>query len=81
MSFGRFIYTWASMNFFRHFTVRKQVSLFLLRGSLAYIFSQLLKRKQYVKGVFVQMNCVLHAETSGIHSIERFQVTLSLSKV
>ena len=36
------------------FTVKKQVSLFLLRGSLAYIFSQLL---QHVRSVCAKELC------------------------
>ena len=48
------IYTiscWASMKFFRHFTVKKTTLPCLLKGSLAYIFSGLLINKKSVKRV------------------------------
>ena len=55
MSLGWFIYTWASMNSFSAFKKRrKQGSPCLLRGSLAYIFSELLIWMQYVKRVCEQ---------------------------
>ena len=41
MSLSWFIYTWASRNFFRDFTVKKTSLPCLLRDSLAYIFSGL----------------------------------------
>ena len=43
------ISSWASMKFFRHFTVKKTRLPCLLKGSLAYIFSGLLINKQYAK--------------------------------
>ena len=50
MSFGWFIYTWASMKCFRHFTIKRTSSPpppppRLLRGSLAYIFNEFLRYK------------------------------------
>jgi len=56
MSFGWFIYTLASMNFFRHFTVKG--SPCLLRGSLACMFSGLLIWMQYLKSVCGKKMCL-----------------------
>ena len=54
-SFGWFICAWASMKFFRHFTVEKRSFPCLLRGSLAYMFSGLLIIMQHVKRVCVKI--------------------------
>ena len=45
------ISSWASMKFFRHFTVKKTRLPWVLKGSLAYTFSSLLINKQCVKRV------------------------------
>ena len=52
MSFGWFIYTWATMKFFRHFTVKK-TSLLLPAETLSYLCIQWVAYKYAICRVFV----------------------------